>query len=453
MNLNRVKKLNGIKNTSGPVLYWMQRDQRINDNWALIYAQQLALEMNTHLVIAFCLVPNFSEAVIRQFDFMLQGLKEVEKTCLKYKIPFKILLGSAPEVLPKFIEECEIGTIVTDFNPLKIISSWKSDLSKMLNISFYEVDAHNIVPCRIASDKQEYGAYTIRPKINRLLDTYLEPFPDIQVINNGGIEFTNDWEQIYSSLKVDTTVGKVDWILPGEEEALKALNKFVNTRLEHYGEKRNDPNEDFTSGLSPYFHFGQLAPQRAALSVQPLLDMGDSRDSFLEELIIRRELSDNFCFYNPDYDSFEGIHDWAKTTLNAHRSDHREYMYEKDAFEDAETHDPLWNAAQKEMVTTGKMHGYMRMYWAKKILEWTESPEKAFETAIYLNDKYQLDGQDPNGYTGVAWSVGGVHDRAWTERPVFGKIRYMNYNGCKRKFDVQKYIGKHLHNDQAGFNF
>ena len=169
----------------------------------------------------------------------------------------------------------------------------------------------------------------------------------------------------------------------------------------------------------------------------------EDKDAFLEEMIIRRELSDNFCEYEPEYDQFEGFHAWSQKTLNEHRNDEREYIYPLGQFEAAETHDDLWNAAQNEMKITGKMHGYMRMYWAKKILEWTPSPEIAQQIAIDLNDKYELDGRDPNGYTGIAWSIGGIHDRAWFERPIFGKIRYMNYNGCKSKFDVMKYIEMH----------
>lgn len=196
------------------------------------------------------------------------------------------------------------------------------------------------------------------------------------------------------------------------------------------------------SNLSSYLHFGQISAQRVALEVQPFIEYAESQKSFLEELIVRRELSDNFCFYNKYYDSFEGFPNWAKKTLNEHRNDKREFIYSLQQFEDAKTHDDLWNAAQIEMTTTGKMHGFMRMYWAKKILEWSASPEDALETAIYLNDKYELDGRDPNGYVGCAWSIGGVHDRAWAERPVFGKIRFMNYNGCKRKFDINSYIKK-----------
>ena len=194
------------------------------------------------------------------------------------------------------------------------------------------------------------------------------------------------------------------------------------------------------SNLSPYIHFGHLSAQRVAIEVTKAVAPQEDKSAFLEELIVRRELSDNFCLYNPDYDNVNGFHQWASSTLNNHKDDEREFIYALNEFENALTHDPLWNAAQLEMVKTGKMHGYMRMYWAKKILEWTKSPEQAMEFAIYLNDKYSLDGRDPNGYTGIAWSIGGVHDRAWSERPIFGKIRYMNYNGCKRKFDVNSYI-------------
>jgi len=207
-----------------------------------------------------------------------------------------------------------------------------------------------------------------------------------------------------------------------------------------YNEDRNDPNRRGLSNLSPYFHFGHISPQRVALEIKDSSLSNADKDVFLEEMIVRRELSDNFCEYESNYDSFEGFHPWAKNTLNEHREDKRDYLYPKEQFEQADTHDLLWNAAQNQMRLTGKMHGYMRMYWAKKILEWSPSPEIALQVAIDLNDKYELDGRDPNGYAGIAWSIGGVHDRAWFERPVYGKIRYMNFNGCKSKFNVQKYI-------------
>jgi len=237
-----------------------------------------------------------------------------------------------------------------------------------------------------------------------------------------------------SSLKVDRGVGKVDWIQPGEKAARRALRRF-KAKEDDYAALSNDPNADALSGLSPYLHFGQISAQRVALET--------GSEEFLEELIVRRELSDNFCFYEKDYDSIACFPDWARKTLFEHAGDRREYIYSAEEFESAATHDPLWNAAQKQMTETGKMHSYLRMYWAKKILEWSRSPEEAVETAIYLNDRYELDGRDPNGYAGIAWSIGGVHDRAWGERKVFGKIRYMSYRGSRSKFDVDEFVSRY----------
>ena len=251
-----------------------------------------------------------------------------------------------------------------------------------------------------------------------------------------------DWDKVTSSLKIYREVKEVDWIKPGELAASKLFKDFLENRFDRYAEDRNDPNKNALSNLSPYLHFGQISAQRVALTVQQFFQKNPSAEAFLEELIVRRELSDNFCYFNPKYDSFNGFHDWAKQTLNQHRKDKREFVYSIEEFEEAKTHEDLWNAAQKELIITGKMHGYMRMYWAKKILEWSKSPEEALRIAIYLNDKYELDGRDPNGYVGCAWSIGGVHDRAWAERQVFGKIRYMNRNGAARKFDLNSYIKK-----------
>ena len=238
------------------------------------------------------------------------------------------------------------------------------------------------------------------------------------------------------SIKADSSPD-LSWIEPGESGASKTLRNFLETKLSRYDTDRNDPNRDGQSNLSPYLHFGQIGASRVALEVmQSMQDAG----AFLEELIVRRELSDNFCYYNQNYDNVQGFPDWARSTLEEHARDRREYLYKLEELERGKTHDDLWNAAQLEMVQRGKMHGYMRMYWAKKILEWTESPAEALRAVIYLNDRYELDGRDPNGYVGAAWSLGGVHDRAWKERAIYGKVRYMSYNGSKRKFDVQAYI-------------
>ena len=443
MKNERLKILvdNNIKN--GTVVYWMQRDQRVNDNWALIYAQNCALKSSSKLVVVFCLLPSFLDATLRQYDFMLRGLEEVEANLNKKNISFKLLTGNPPDEILSFTKNVEAGLLVTDFNPLRITNEWKNKVIKKIKVPFHEVDSHNIVPCRIASNKLEFAAYTIRPKINKHLDDYLDSFPPIKKMNSADFKHSKvDWNFVRKGLKIDFEVKPVDWIKPGENEASKILKMFLQNKLKNYSADRNDPNKSALSNLSPYLHFGQISAQRIVLVTQPFIEFAESQKSFLEEIIIRRELSDNFCLYNNNYDSFDGFHKWAQSTLNEHRDDKREYIYTLEEFENADTHDNLWNAAQIEMTTTGKMHGFMRMYWAKKILEWIQTPEEALKIAIYLNDKYELDGRDPNGYAGCAWSIGGVHDRAWAERPVFGKIRFMNYNGCKRKFDVQSYINR-----------
>ncbi|HEX3009384.1 MAG TPA: hypothetical protein VHO90_17395, partial [Bacteroidales bacterium] len=304
------------------------------------------------------------------------------------------------------------------------------------------VDAHNIVPAFVVSAKAEYGAYTLRPKINKLLPVFMDSYPELPSVNRITLrEFPSiDWEEVKRALCTDLSVSEVDWCLPGEDEAHKMLHHFVEHKLEQYASKRNDPVAGATSGLSPYLHFGQISAQHVAQSVLKAGASPESSAAFLEELIVRRELADNFCFYNPDYDSFNGFPEWARKSLDVHRGDKRDFIYSFEEFEKAATHDDLWNAAQKEMVVYGKMHGFMRMYWAKKILEWTASPEVALNTAIKLHNKYSLDGRDPNTYAGCSWAIGGVHDRAWNRHPVYGMIRYMNYNGCKRKFDVNAYV-------------
>jgi deoxyribodipyrimidine photo-lyase len=444
INEKRIRLLQKGIETNGPVVYWMSRDQRVHDNWALLFAQQLAIEKKKSLVVVYNLVPDFLEATIRQYGFMLKGLQEVEKEFPKYNIPFFLTRGKPEEEFPELLKNINASILVSDFDPLKIKRMWKRDVAKQISIPFYEVDAHNIVPCLHVSDKLEFAAYTLRPKIHKALIEFMDEFPKLKKMGKSEISSDRiDLEVIQKSLKINLDVKEVDWIKPGETAALKSLENFLKNKFDNYNEWRNDPTKNGQSNLSPYLHFGQISAQRIALETERLNGNKESAKSFLEELIVRRELADNFCYFNKNYDSFDGFHDWAKTSLNEHRKDEREFVYTLKQFEQAKTHEDLWNAAQMEMVTTGKMHGYMRMYWAKKILEWTKSPEDAMKIAIYLNDKYELDGRDPNGYTGIAWSIGGIHDRPWFERSVSGKIRYMNRNGAEKKFDIKAYIGKY----------
>jgi deoxyribodipyrimidine photo-lyase len=442
MTERRARLLKDGKGHGGPVLYWMSRDQRSEDNWALLHAQRLARQSKAPLAVVFCLVPEFLGATARHYGFMLRGLREVEEALERKGISFFLLPGEPGEVLPAFIRKTRAGSLVTDFDPLRVKRRWKGEVAEKISIPFHEVDAHNVVPCWSASTKQEYGARTIRPKIRKMLADYLHDFPRLTKHPHAWRERRRpvDWERTLRTLAVDGSVPEVDWLPPGMRAGRGALRRFLEKRICSYDTLRNDPTEEGQSGLSPYLHFGHIAPQRVALEVMGSSTKASCREAFLEELIVRRELSDNFCFYNPAYDSFEGFPEWARKTLHAHRKDTRPYLYSREGLDSARTHDPLWNAAQTEMVVRGKMHGYLRMYWAKKVFEWTSSPEEALDIAITLNDRYELDGRDPNGYTGIAWSIGGVHDRAWGERPVFGKIRYMSYAGCARKFPVRTYI-------------
>ncbi len=438
----RARALNDKAIKVGPVLYWLSRDQRLHDNWALLSAQALALKNKQPLIIVFCLSPKFLGATARQYDFMLTGLRELAIEAKKFNISFQLVSGEASKEIPLLAKRLGVGAVFTDFSPLRLPRHWKRVVATKLNCAFFEVDAHNIVPAWLASPKQEFGAYTLRPKINKLLPEYLQTFPKLKKHAFTISSIAINWKKLRSSLTIDESIDTVKGFIPGEQAAQMAMKAFIKKGLNGYSQRRNDPTLAGQSNLSPYLHFGQLSAQALALAIgkakAPLVD----KQAFLEELIVRRELADNFCLYNHNYDNPDGFPDWAKRSLVKHSADRRDYNYSRLQLERGLTHDALWNAAQQEMLRNGKMHGYLRMYWAKKILEWTPDLKTAMKIAIYLNDKYELDGRDPNGYAGIAWSLGGVHDRAWFERPIFGQIRYMNDKGCRRKFDVDAYIKK-----------
>jgi deoxyribodipyrimidine photo-lyase len=422
----RALQLNEKSHQHGPIVYWMNREMRLDDNWALIYAQTFANEIKQPCVVIFNLADAFdSENNIdddRMFTRMKLGLKLVAQQAKTRGLPFYVLHGPTVVSISRFLQDINAGMLVTDFSPLKDMRALRSQLANTIAIKMVEVDAHNIVPMHVASQKQEWGAYTLRPKIHRLLKEYLHPYPSW--ITTLPFQYQGKHDETFLKDLKETI------------DPLHALQEFLRQRLDRY-EDRNNPNIEATSRLSSYFHFGHLSSQTVALAV---IQTGQPHEAFLEELIVRKELADNYCFYNPHYDSFLGFPDWAKKTLDAHRLDKREYLYSLETLAKGMTHDDAWNAAQIQMVKTGYMHGYMRMYWAKKILEWTSSPEEALQFANTLNDQYELDGRDPNGYTGTAWAIGGVHDRPWQERPIFGMIRYMNAAGLKRKFDIGAYI-------------
>lgn len=445
----RLKIIKEISLKKNAIVYWMSRDQRVEYNHALLFAQKLALNRKLPLIVVFILQKKFLSATWRQYHFMLQGLKEVVNKLKEYHVDFYLIDSlSVKESFQKLISKLGSFDLVTDFSPLKIKKRWLEEIID-LPVSIYEIDAHNIVPYHQVSDKKEYAAFSLRKKITPLVPKFLKE-PEKPIIHPYRINFNIDnnlnhlleknINQFKNHLKIDFSVKPVYWLKPGKSGALVALNRFIKETLPNYYQKRNEIYPSYQSQLSPYLHFGQISSLEVALKVKNSQVKEENKIAFLEELIVRRELADNFCYYEENYDNYLGLPSWGKATLFKHQNDKREYLYNIEQLEFAKTHDQLWNAAQLEMVKKGKMHGYLRMYWAKKILEWSPNPQEAIKKAIYLNDKYELDGRDPNGYVGILWSIGGLHDRPFFERPIYGLIRYMSKKSIEKKYNVKGYI-------------
>jgi deoxyribodipyrimidine photo-lyase len=373
---------------------------------------------------------------------MLEGLKEIQRS-LKARGMRMIVQHLSPERGAVQLAK-KASLVVVDRGYLRIQRQWRTYAAGRIDCPLIQLETDVVIPVEDASPKEEYTAATIRPKINKKLGRFVVPLREIDPVVDSlspGFESFNldDLEKAISKLRIDRSVKKASDFRGGTDQAKKHLRDFLTDKLDHYAELRNDPTLDYLSKMSPYLHFGQISPLYIALEVSKTKSPG--KEAYLEELIVRRELSMNFIYYNERYDSFECVPEWAQKTLKSHQKDRRSYLYTFEEFEHAQTHDAYWNAAQKEMVLGGKMHGYMRMYWGKKILEWSKTPEQAFQTALHLNNKYELDGRDPNGFAGVAWCFG-KHDRPWGGRAVFGNVRYMNEGGLKRKFDADGYVNK-----------
>jgi deoxyribodipyrimidine photo-lyase len=443
----RVRRLNDRPLTKGRILiYWMQASQRVEYNHALEYAIRQANEQNLPLVTLFVLTDQFPEANLRHYSFMLEGLKEVKALLEQRGIPFVALRGSMGEEVAKASRQASM--VVTDRGYLRAQREWRKEAAENASCPVLQVEGDVVVPVEEAYPKEAYSAAVLRPRIHSQLRKYLVPLSETPVkkrapnLDFNGLDLKKSIPAILSSLAIDRTVPPVSHFRGGPAEAKKLLEGFLAHKLKDYGELRNDPSLDYVSHMSPYLHFGQISPLYIAVQVQGAgRTPFRSREAYLEELIVRRELSMNFAYYNSSYDAFAGAPEWARRTLKNHQKDKREYLYSREELEEARTHDPYWNAAQKEMIITGKMHNYMRMYWGKKILEWSPTPEEAFRTALYLNNKYELDGRDPNSFTGVAWCFG-KHDRPWGERKIFGQVRYMNDAGLRRKFKIDDYVKK-----------
>jgi deoxyribodipyrimidine photo-lyase len=425
------------------VVYWMQRAQRALDNPALEVAVRAANALGKPCVVFFAPVPFYPHANLRHYRFLNQGIPSIAAGLKKRGIGF-VLRRFPDHHLLNFCAEVSPALVVADENPMREPEQWRVKVTEQLRVPFWTVDADVIVPSKLLM-KEQYGAYTARPVIRRLLPEFLQPVGNTRAkfewTHPRGLKSLKPDIDITEGWKLERSVAPVSGIVGGTDQALKRLKSFIRNELANYPVDRSKPERDGTSRLSAYLHFGHIGPHTVALAVQKANAPKAAKEAFLEQLIVRRELAINFVRFNPDYDNFESGTSWAHKSLAEHAADPRK-IYSERQLEGAQTHDPLWNASQMQMVKTGFMHNYMRMYWAKKILEWSKTPARAFQMAVYLNDKYELDGRDPNGYAGIAWAIVGKHDRPWFERPIFGKIRYMSFNSTSKKFDSKRYIAQ-----------
>jgi len=429
------------------VLYWMQRAQRGRDNHAVDIAVHAANALGLPLVVYFAAIHNFPSANLRHYAFLNQGLPDIEEDLAARNINF-ILRCYPRESHEQMIADVDAALLIGDENPMRGPESWRQKIAADSTIPFWTVDADVVVPSKLI-EKAQYGAYTIRPRLYRMLPDHLRPYenPKAQygwkrpakfAADDVRADITAGWTEL------DRSVKPVAAWHGGHHAAVKRLKYFTQTMFANYDEQRNHPETDGTSMMSPYLHFGHIGPLTIALAVDAAAKknpaLQPARDSYFNELIAWRELAVNFVKYSKDYDNPKCAENWAKLSIAEHAKDEREHLYTLKQLERAETYDPLWNAAQQQMVHFGWMHNYMRMYWAKKILEWTPDVATAMKYAIHLNDRYFLDGRDPNGYAGIAWSMVGKFDRPWFDRPIFGKIRYMSGASTGRKFNSKLYI-------------
>lgn len=396
VNPLRIYELNNKKIKKGSILYLCEREIRAKDNFALQFAIQKAKALNLPLKV---IHPKVSyEHKLKQKFIDLQ-LEQAENQFKKADIFFSIY--SKQELL-SFLQKEDIAFLIKDFDPL----------NKFKNFPFktYEIDGHNIIPARFISQKQEYSAATLRSKI------YHNIYPLLTEYKN---------------------------VISEKIEADRVLDEFIKNRLQNYAKFKNNPTKNVLSGLSKYLNLGFISSQRVALEVIKSNVNEENKEVFLDELIVRKELADNFCLY-ANFKTTLNCSNWAKKSLKNHESDIRQYNYDLEIFEGAKTHDKIWNAAQKQLTTEGCIHGYLRMYWAKKISEWTVSSKVALEFARYLNDKYAFDAPSANGYVGILWAIYGLHDRAFTDWFVTGKIRRMTASSISKKYPISEYINKYL---------
>lgn len=447
INMNNTQRINQLKPVSftGPTIYWMSREQRVQDNWSLIYAQQLANEQKQQLIVFFYLHP-INKYNPQHYLWMLTGLAEVSTELEKLNIPFIVTTTNPEKSLVELFEQTKAANLFIDMSPLHSAKKRTAAITAKLKAAIFEVDARNSVPVWEVLDKQAYAASSIRARLVPLLLKYFTDYPQV-FRNNFQHKYPYpDFKQIVKQLNLDTIKINPHYPASGTKAARLKLVEFLKTKAIKYEKNKNNPLLTATSGLSAYLHFGQISSLRVLLEYKkafPETNIFDKKiysQSFLDEIIVRKELAENYCYYNENYDNLKGAAIWARNELERHKVDERAYLYSFADLENAETHDELWNTCQKQLEITGYMPGYLRMYWAKKVLEWTKSPDEALAFTIKLNDYYSLDGRDPNGYAGIQWAITGLHDHPWQSRKIFGEIRYMSQQACARQFNIEAYI-------------
>jgi deoxyribodipyrimidine photo-lyase len=444
---NRIRNLNDVPTRQGThVLYWMQQSQRAEFNHALEYAAQRANDLDLPLVVGFGLTDGFPDANLRHYVFMLEGLAETARSLSARGVQFVLQMGDPADVALKLGRAAAL--IVCDRGYLRLPKQWRERVGREATCQVTQVESDVIVPINTASNRCEFGARTLRPKLLRQRDEYLVDVPKVRLKRSsltmlGKRVDLDDIPALCRRLKLDRSVEPVTRLFRGgTAEAKKRFRRFLRTHLRDYKDHRNQPQTDDVSHVSKYLHFGQVSPVWLALEAQKHKVSGRQNIySFIDELLVRRELAMNWVEFVENYDRYESLPEWSRASLDQHRSDRRPHVYAREQLEAAATHDPYWNAAMREMRVTGYMHNHMRMYWGKKILEWSAAPETAHAIALAINNKYFLDGRDANSFANIAW-IFGQHDRPWPERPIFGKVRYMNAAGLERKCDIKAYVEK-----------
>lgn len=423
----------------GCVMVWIQRAQRAHANPSINTAIEIARELERPVIAVFCLVPDFPSATLRPYHFMAEGLQELPDALAARRIGWHLDTGEPVDVIPRLVARHRAAVLVTDFNPLRIGRQWREQVAGKIEIPMLEVDSDTVVPSSLFT-KEEYAARTIRPKIQKQLDQYLVCIPDTHAPAASDLRDGPDPLNAIAGFDLDASVGPAPDFHGGEREARRRLREFVSARLDRYDTERNRADIDAGSQLSPYLHYGQVGPVEVALAIMESNAPAAAKDSFVDELIIQRELSINFVLHNADYDRYAGLPEWGRKSLAEHAGDPRDYEYTRGQLEAASTHDDLWNLAITQMIHEGWLPNRLRMYWGKQIALWSASPETAFRNTVYLNDKYFLDGRDANSYGNIGWCIGGRHDRPFgPERPVTGLIRPMGMGAMKRTFDVKAY--------------